>query len=174
MQGIVIHGKMLPKIWSNLNKVSSSNFAKCIKSQRLRFAYLNNFFNLFICLSILLGVPGSVHPFVIPLALIPALVSQNITNESLLVCVMSEIYAFWITLRPLGSMRQREDELKTHYVSSTSQRQSKANIPTKRVFPSIINNKFVVKNCTSSTDARPGRRVESVEEWHETNRHSLR
>merc|ERR1711973_220240 len=31
---------------------------------------------------------------------IPAVVQQNVTNKSCLVCVMTEKYAFWITLRP--------------------------------------------------------------------------
>ena len=32
--------------------------------------------------------------------LIPAVVSQNVTNKSCLVCVISEKYASWVTLRP--------------------------------------------------------------------------
>ena len=34
------------------------------------------------------------------LAPIPAVVSENVTNKSCLVCVMSEKYAFLVTLRP--------------------------------------------------------------------------
>ena len=43
----------------------------------------------------------------------PAVVSQNITNESCLACVMSEKYVVCVTLRPPGSMRQGEAELPT-------------------------------------------------------------
>ena len=45
--------------------------------------------------------------------LVPAAVSQYFTNESCLVCVKSEKYVVWVTLRPLGSMRQGEAELRT-------------------------------------------------------------
>ena len=42
---------------------------------------------------------------------IPAVLSLNVTNKSYLVCVKSEKYAFWVTLRPLGFMRRGEAEL---------------------------------------------------------------
>ena len=42
---------------------------------------------------------------------ISAVVSQNLTKESFLVCVKSKKYAFWITLSPLGSMRLGKAEL---------------------------------------------------------------
>ena len=67
--------------------------------------YLNNYFNLNVCLSILglsdvcLSVSRT-YEFVIP-----AVRSQNVTNKSCLVCVKSEKYAFLVTLRFLGSMR---------------------------------------------------------------------
>ena len=44
---------------------------------------------------------------------IPAVVSQNVANETCLACVKSEKYVVWVTLRPLGSMRQGEAELCT-------------------------------------------------------------
>ena len=44
------------------------------------------------------------------LALLPAVISQNITNKSCLVCVKSEKYSFQVNQRPLWSM-QGEDEL---------------------------------------------------------------
>ena len=48
--------------------------------------------------------------------------SKNITNESFLVCDQSEKYAFWITLRHLGSMRQGKAELCTlHCMARQSQ-----------------------------------------------------
>ena len=47
------------------------------------------------------------------LALILAVESQNVTNRSFLVCVKSGKYAFLITLRLLGSMRQGEAKLCT-------------------------------------------------------------
>ena len=40
------------------------------------------------------------RPCVRKLAPFPAVVLQNVTNKSCLVCVMSEKYAFWVTLRP--------------------------------------------------------------------------
>ena len=39
-------------------------------------------------------------PSVRRLAQILAVVLQNVTNKSCLVCAMSEKYAFWVTLRP--------------------------------------------------------------------------
>ena len=44
--------------------------------------------------------PSTVRPCVQKLTPIPAVVSQNVTNNSCLVCLMSEKYAFWVTLRP--------------------------------------------------------------------------
>ena len=42
--------------------------------------------------------------------------SQNVTNESFLLCVKSEKYAFWVTLRHLGYMPQGKAKLSTlHY-----------------------------------------------------------
>ena len=60
-------------------------------------ANLNNYFDFHVCLSI--RVPfvrgsGSVRP---NLTSIPS-VSQNVTNKSCLVCVMSEKYSSWVTL----------------------------------------------------------------------------
>ena len=43
---------------------------------------------------------------------IPVVVSENVTNKSYLVCVMSEKYAFWVTLRPqLDPCHQDEAEV---------------------------------------------------------------
>jgi len=42
----------------------------------------------------------SVRACVRILAPIPAVVSQNVTNKSCLICVMREKYACWVTLRP--------------------------------------------------------------------------
>ena len=36
-----------------------------------------------------------------------SVVSQNVTNKSCLVCVMSEKYAFWVTLRPQSDRCRR-------------------------------------------------------------------
>ena len=41
---------------------------------------------------------------------ISAVASENVTNESCLACVKSEKYAVWVTLRPLGSIKQCETE----------------------------------------------------------------
>ena len=48
-----------------------------------------------------------------------AVVSKNVTNKSRLVYSKSKKYAFWVTKRPLGSMRQskarpRISKLKAH------------------------------------------------------------
>ena len=40
------------------------------------------------------------RPSVRKITQIPAVVSQNVTNKSCLVCVESEKYASWVTLRP--------------------------------------------------------------------------
>ena len=50
---------------------------------------LNNYIKFHVCLSICKK-----------LVQIPAVVSQNVTNKSCLICVKSEKYAFWVTLRP--------------------------------------------------------------------------
>ena len=69
------------------------------------FVHLNNYFRLHVCLYVR---TSHLHFFAIP-----AVVSQNVTNESCLACVKSEKYVVWVTLRPLGSMRQGEAELRT-------------------------------------------------------------
>ena len=65
-----------------------------------------------------MSVCPSVRPSVrksikLPFFPIPAVVSQNVTNESCLAYVKSEKYVVWVTLRPLGSMMQGEAELRT-------------------------------------------------------------
>ena len=63
--------------------------------------YLNNYFDFHVCLSFCRpSVRVCLRACVRKLAPIPAVVSENVTNESCLVCVMSEKYAFWVTLRP--------------------------------------------------------------------------
>ena len=59
---------------------------------------LNNYFDIHVCLSFRrrLRRRASVRKL-IPIS---AVGSQNITNKSCLVCVMSAKYAFWVTLRP--------------------------------------------------------------------------
>ena len=50
------------------------------------------------------------HPLGISVTLL------NVTDKSFLVCVKSEKYAFWATLRHLGAMQQGKAELLTlHY-----------------------------------------------------------
>ena len=82
--------------------------------------HLNNYFNFHVCLSFLrLCVRACVRACVQKLTAIPALVQQNVTNKSYLVCVMSEKYAFWVTLRPqsdrccCGKAKVRILDLKT-------------------------------------------------------------
>ena len=58
---------------------------------------LNNYFDFHVCLSIRLWFRGSVR---LNLTSISASLSQNVTNKSCLVCVKSEKYASWVTLRP--------------------------------------------------------------------------
>ena len=62
---------------------------------------LNNYFNLHACLSIRLS-----SPCVKKLTPVSAVESQNVTNRSFLVNVKSKKYAFWVTLRCLGSKSQ--------------------------------------------------------------------
>ena len=62
--------------------------------------YLNNYFDFHVCLSFR-RLPFAVRrPCVRKLISIPAVVQQNVTNKSCLVCVISEKYASWVTLRP--------------------------------------------------------------------------
>ena len=59
---------------------------------------------------------GSVHissPVTPP---IPSVLSQNVTGKSCMVCINIKEYAFLVTIRPLGSMRQGRTKLRTlHY-----------------------------------------------------------
>ena len=59
------------------------------------------------------SVRASVHACVRKLTPIPAVVQHNVTNESCLVCVTSEKYTFWVTLRPQSDRyRQGEAEVR--------------------------------------------------------------
>ena len=60
-----------------------------------------------------MSVCPSVRPSHFHFFPIPAVVSQNVANESCLAFVKSEQYVVWVTLRPLGSMRQGQTELHT-------------------------------------------------------------
>ena len=60
---------------------------------------LINYFNIHVCLSFR-RPPSSIREFVQKLTTMPAVVAQNVVNQSCLVCVMSEKYAYWVTLRP--------------------------------------------------------------------------
>ena len=67
---------------------------------------LNNYFDFHVCLSI--SLPSSVRlPCVRNLTPLPAVLSQNVTNKSFLVCVKSEKYAYWVTLRPQQDLCRR-------------------------------------------------------------------
>ena len=78
-----------------------SSFSSFIKTQRFQDSRLS--------------VYVSGRPFGVPL-MIHAVVLQNAIKKSCLVCVKSENYAFWVTLRPLGSIRQGKAKLRTlHY-----------------------------------------------------------
>ena len=65
---------------------------------------LNNYFDFHVCLSFRLFVRSSVRSSVRSCVQIlyqfPAVISQNVTNKSCLVCVKSEKYAALVTLRP--------------------------------------------------------------------------
>ena len=72
-------------------------------SYRQRYWNLNNYFDFHVCLSFHPCIRPSVRPSVRAcvrrIAQIPAVLSQNVTNKSCLVSVMSEKYASWVTLR---------------------------------------------------------------------------
>ena len=76
---------------------------------------LNNYFNFHVCLSFLRPLSSVLHVSVCrcvrKITQIPAVLSQNFTNKSCLVCVMSEKYASWVTLRPQWD-RYRQGETK--------------------------------------------------------------
>ena len=70
----------------------------------------------------------SVRACVRKLTSIPAVVQQNVTNKSCLVCVMSEKYAFWITLRPQSDRcRRGEAEVRILDFKTTWSEFQKAN-----------------------------------------------
>ena len=59
-----------------------------------------------------MSVCPSVHPYItLPFFPISAVISHNVTNESCFACAKSEKYVVWVTLRPLGSVKQGEAEL---------------------------------------------------------------
>ena len=70
----------------------------------LTFPHLNNYFNIYVCLSICSFVRPSVILCVRKLAPFPVVTSPSVTNKSYLVCVKSEKYAFGVAARPLGSI----------------------------------------------------------------------
>ena len=86
----------------------------------MHFSYathLNNYFDFHVCLSIRpwfwLRFRGSVRP---NLSSTPASVSQNVTNKSCLLCIKSEKYASWVTLRPQWD-RCRQGEAKVRILN---------------------------------------------------------
>ena len=58
------------------------------------------------------GVSVGVCPFLFHFT-IPEIGSQNVTNKTSLVCVKSEKYALWVTLRLIRSMRRDKAEPST-------------------------------------------------------------
>ena len=99
----------------------------------VRYINLNNYFNLHVCLSIRPSVPSvSSIPCVQKLTPVSAVGSQNVTNRSFLVSVKSEKYAFWVTLRPLGSMSQ--GEVKIHSLQYSARQSRAAYIKLTSVF----------------------------------------
>ena len=64
--------------------------------------------SLNICFHFCLKACEVCHTFDFP---IYAVVLQDITNESCLVCIKSEKYVFWVTIRPLGSMKRDKSKL---------------------------------------------------------------
>ena len=56
------------------------------------------------------------HTFQFPIS---AFLSQNVTDKSYLVCLESEKYPFWVTLRPLGFIRQGKTEVKSNHIFKT-------------------------------------------------------
>ena len=93
------------------------------------WAYLNNYFDFHVCLSICTCFHLSVfRPCVWNLTPLPTVLSQIVTNKSCLVCDKSEKCAFYVNFRPLGSMRRGQAEhIKTHFsASSPPQCQSRA------------------------------------------------
>ena len=88
---------------------ANSNINLGIHETSQSICYLHDYFNIYIINTALaLAVSASRHTFRFPIL---AVVSQNVTNKICLVCVWSEKYSLWVTLRPLGSMRQSEAEL---------------------------------------------------------------
>ena len=83
----------------------------CFKSM-ICILNLNNYFDFHVCLSIRTSFCHSGR-YSQRLAPFPAVVWQNVTNKSCLVCVKSEKYTFLVTTRPLESMRWGEGELHT-------------------------------------------------------------
>ena len=74
------------------------------------------------------------------LAPIPAVVSENVTNKSCLVCDKSEKYPSWVTLRPQSDRCCRgEAELRIYNLKKTSPTQSRSQavvcVSTPRMYP---------------------------------------
>ena len=84
----------------------------------------------------------SVRPCVQKLTLVSAVGSQNDTNRSFLVRVKSEKYAFWVTLRPLGSMSQ--GEVKIHALQYSVRQSRAVYIKLTSVFHHLVRNRYVI------------------------------
>ena len=99
--------KKLRKFYQNYwNFCISANIS--LKSM-MYTSYLHYYFNIFVCPPILCHVVmTSLHP-------VPRFVSQNITDESFLVRIKSEIKAFMVTLKPFVSMKRGDTELPTFH-----------------------------------------------------------
>ena len=108
---------MKPSLWSGFvweknNLVQSEGQGISDNCELSLWMYLNQSKWIFqpSCLSVCFQF-HSVCPCVQQLTPVFAVGSQNITNKSFLVCVKSEKYAYSVTLRPLGFMRQGEAKI---------------------------------------------------------------
>ena len=79
--------------YSGFNALFGTIFNTYLKEIMNWTIHLNNYFDFHVCPSIRLPCVRNLTPLSVVL-------SQNVTNKSCLVCVKSEKYASWVTLRP--------------------------------------------------------------------------
>ena len=88
--------------FSSMEAVGAMPTSKFLSSKIHSMVHLINYFT-FVCRSV-----HSVQSCVQTLTSVSAVRSRNVSDRSFLISVKSEKYTFWVTLRPLGSIRQSE------------------------------------------------------------------
>ena len=118
MEGLIDEkDEIVIEIWNNCRLSPMQKF--CFSTLWSIGTNLNNYFDFHVRLSICPFVRFRPVPSAQKLTSIAATVSQNVTDKLCLVCVNSEIYASWVTLRPQLD-RCHQGEAKVRILSFTT------------------------------------------------------